>query len=41
MRATLPTGHVHVDRLTSVEDCSLISVGTEEVKSCIIELVLL
>jgi hypothetical protein len=31
MRVALPTGRVPVDRLISVEDCCLISVGAEGV----------
>jgi hypothetical protein len=31
MRAALLTGHVPIDRLISVEDCCLISVGAENV----------
>jgi hypothetical protein len=30
-RAALPTGHVPIDKLISVEDCCLISVGAEGV----------
>jgi hypothetical protein len=29
MRAEIPTGHVPIDRLTSIEYCCLISVGVE------------
>jgi hypothetical protein len=31
----LPTGHVPIDRLISIEDCCLISVGVEGV-SCVL-----
>jgi hypothetical protein len=32
MCAALPTGHLPIDRLSFVEDCCLISVGSEGVR---------